>query len=320
MTPINRNRLFQALNGDFDLMTRLIIEWDIEAQILKEKGTLGIRRLERKTLLSLLRNPPRDDHKSTTSFFPQTYLSAGILLALTDGSFITALPKGINGLTHIYSPEKLDRVTYSADPKSLEAIGTPESTLAFISPYSDPCTVRAMKQRGMTMIDLGTIADQTDLKKAIQTVGRAAGSEAEAFILNTFIDAAMLACDNHLATKTGFYSKVLYLNHHTVFSAPTQKTLLGTLLKRLKINEDIFAYQSEDWDIPLEIEDIAAINPDYIIFSGDSKSIKSLNALTEMNAAKKGQIYFVDQAVQETSSQHFLLGYYDLYDILMRIP
>ncbi|NGX57909.1 MAG: hypothetical protein K940chlam3_00808 [Chlamydiae bacterium] len=320
VTPIDRDKLFRALNGDFDLMTRLIVEWDLEAQILEEKGYPGIRRLEREKILALLRDDSRNEKGTSESFFPQTYLSAGILLALIDETKITSLPRGIRNQNHIYASQKLQNITYNADPRSLETIGNGDHTLAFISPYSQPCTIQVMEQRGIPMVDLGSVTTEADLKQAIVTVGQNVHTESKAFILSSFIDATLFALDNHLATRKNRDSEILYVNHHTTFSAPNQKTLTGNFLKRLKINETLFEKQNDDWGIPLEIEDIVALDPDCIIFSGDSNSLQPLNSLSELQAAKNGQVYFVDQATQETQSQHCLLGYYDLYDILMRLP
>jgi len=318
VTPIDRTRLFLALNGDFDLMTRLIVEWDLEAQMLQEKGYTNVRRLERAQILSLLRQSTFHATPITRRYFPQTYLAAGILLAMCDEASLTSLPKGVRQLEQIFVSEKVDRIPSDSDPRSLEAIGSPHNTLAFISPYSQPCTLQVMEQRGIPMVDLGCITTPSDLQTAIETVGQVVNSPEKANTLSLFIDATLLALDNHLATRRSMYRDVLYVKHHTVFSLPTRKTLIGNLLSRLKINDPFVDTQPDDWSLPLDIEDIVAFNPTCIICSGPDTI--PLERLKDVPAAKNGQIHFVDQTTQEFPSQHFLLGYYDLYDILMRLP
>jgi len=316
--PIDRTRLFQALNGDFDLMTKLMLEWDLEAQLLRKKGYEGIRRLKAKRLLAHLRGAPSPKSQKPLKYFPQTYLAAGILLALVEESSITSLPGGLRHYSRLFPNGKLDRIASDSDPHFLETIEGSDSTLAFVSPYSDPCTLYAMQQRSIPMVDLGCIATPEDLQKAVSAIGAATAAPEKAELLNTFIDSALIALENHLATRRSQNRDVLYVNHHTIFSAPTNKTLMGHILTRLDINRPLQARQSEGWSIPLDVEDIAALNPDCIICVGPRGPLSE--KLQGVKAALSGQIHFVDPGAQGSPSQHFLLGMYDLYDILMRLP
>ena len=316
--PIDRERLFRALNGDFDLMTQLIVEWDLEAQLLQEKGYANILRLDREQILAILRQEIPVETASQHRYFPQTYLAAGILLALVDGSSLTSLPRGLRSLDRVYLPEKLHKIPNDSNPRFMETIGSSHDTVAFISPYSEPCTLNVMLQRGIPMVDLGCVATMRDLKFAIETVGQVTQTPGKADLLNTFIDATLTALDNHLATRNSSNHEILYVNHHTVFSVPTQKTLMGNILTRLDINRPFTKNQPDNWTIPLDIEDITAMNPDCIICSGHQTS--PWEKLQDIAAAQSGQIHFVEPTTQGSQSQHFLLGYYDLYDILMRLP
>jgi len=316
--PIDRDRLFQALNGDFDQMTKLMVEWDLEAQLLQKKGYAGIRRLKPKRLLAHLRGLPSSKIDKPLKFFPQTYLAAGILLALVDESSITSLPAGLRHYGQLFPAQKLQSIETDSDPRFLEMIGNAEDTIAFISPYSDPCTLYAMQQRNIPMVDLGCIATPEDLKKAIDMVGAITEKPEKAALLNAFIESAVVALENHIATRRSLYHEVLYVNHHTIFSAPTPKTLMGHILTRLNINRPLREWQSDEWSIPLDVEDIASLNPDCIICVGPQRPLSE--KLQGVQAAINGQIHFIDPGVQSSSSQHFLLGMYDLYDILMRLP
>jgi len=316
--PIDRDRLYQALNGDFDLMTKLMVEWDLEAQLLQKKGHTGIRRLKSKRLLAHLRGLPSPTVDKPLKFFPQTYLAAGILLALVEESSITSLPGGLRHYGQLFPAQKLQCIETDSDPRYLEMIGNSESTMAFISPYSDPCTLYAMELRNIPMVDLGCIATPEDLQKAINTVGAVTQKPEKAALLSAFIDAALAALENHLATRRSLNHEVLYVNHHTIFSAPTPKTLMGHILTRLNINRPLRKWQSDEWSIPLDVEDIAALNPDCIICAGPQGPLSE--KLQGVQAAINGQIHFIDPGAQGSSSQHFLLGMYDLYDILMRLP
>lgn len=316
--PMDRDRLFKALNGDFDLMTRLMVEWDLEAQVLQKKGYAGIRRLKPKHLLAHLRGIPHQEIEKPLKYFPQNYLAAGILLALVDESAITTLPQGLRHYSQLFPCEKMRRIETDSDPRFLETIGNHDNTVAFVSPYSEPCTIYAMQQRGIPLVDLGCVATLEDLQKAIESVGVVTQTPEKAALLNAFIDAALAALENHLATRHTTDHEVLYVTHHTIFSAPTSKTLTGHMLTRLNINHPLLDKQSDQWSIPLDMEDIAALNPDCIICAGPKAPLS--DKLQGIKAAMNGQIHFVDPGAQGSTSQHFLLGVYDLYDILMRLP
>ncbi len=318
VTPIDRSRLFRALNGDFELMIRMMLEWDLEAQILMERGVQGIERLDRKTLLNLARLDYDDEKASSSYFFPQTYLAAGILLSLVNEEQITCLPKGLRDLPELYDERKMQKIGSDAEAHSLETVGNPSETIAFVSPYSEPCTLHALHKRGMPIVNLGAMTTFGEIKESIRIVGAACQAPKKAQLLSFFVDAAFVTFDNHLKTRKRTDHKVLYVKRYGSLSAPTSQTLVGHLLKRWNINSSLLEESVQTWSIPLDTEDIAAINPECLICV--SPHPHPLDGLQRIDAVEKGQVFFVDQSAQETSSQHFLLGCYDLYTILMRLP
>ncbi len=314
---VEREKLRLAINGDTNLMCALIAKWDVEAQSLIDSGFSSIQRLKQEELREVFNLWQSSGEESAGFFYPQTYLAAGILMALVPEKAVLALPKGFRTQSAIYPKEKTELIPYDADPCHLEAIGNAEHITAFISPYSHPNTIIALGQRAIRTVNLGAVQSPEDLKAAIHTVGKTVGAQKKSALLSYFIDASLMAMNNHLKSlSTQGNPNVLYLNYRTFFSAPNQKTLAGNMLKRLNINQSLYKEDSEDWETPLEIEDILHINPDCLILSTTQSDRVLQPALSNLKALKNQRVYFVDKSIQETPSQYFLLGYFDLYAIL----
>ncbi len=317
---VEREKLLLAVNGNSNLMCALIAKWDLEAQSLIDNGIPSIQRLKPVELREVFTLWQSSGEESAGSFYPQTYLAAGILMALASEKAILALPKGFRTQSAIYPKDKTDLIPYDADPYHLEAIGNAEDITAFISPYSHPNTIMALRQRAIRTVNLGAVQSPEDLKAAIHTVGKTVGAQKKSALLSYFIDAALMAMNNHLKSlSTQVTPNVLYLNYRTFFSAPNQKTLAGNMLKQLDINLTLAKEDSEDWETPLEIEDILSIDPDCLILSTTRSNYILQPPLSNLKALKNQRVYFVDKTIQETPSQHFLLGYFDLYAILVEV-
>jgi ABC-type Fe3+-hydroxamate transport system substrate-binding protein len=314
---VDREKLKKALNGDINLMCALIAEWDVEAESLISKGIPSIQRLPRDDIKQVFALWQSHEEPVCGTYYPQTYLASGILMALVPEEKILALPSGFRLQYSLIPKERTDLIPFDADPFHLEAIGNTENITAFISPYSHPNAVLAMQQRSIPTVNLGAVQTPEDVKKAILQVGESVGAKKKSLILTQFIESAIMAMHNHLASLSNDPPpNVLYLNCRTFFSAPNLSTLTGNMLKQLNINQSLAIGDTGDWEIPLEIEDILKINPDCLILSTPHNEQTLQPPLSELKAFKNQRVFFVDKNIQETPSQHFLLGYFDLYDIL----
>ena len=120
-------------------------------------------------------------------------------------------------------------------------------------------------------------------------------------------------------------NNVLYLNYYTHFSTPTNETLKSQLLQRLGVpplTSSKIRNHKHSWIVPIDQEEIRHINPDCIILSTTDpiafkKAMAAMPALQDIEAIKRGNIFFVDEAVQESPTQYTVLTYYDLCEALV---
>ncbi|MDP1835843.1 MAG: ABC transporter substrate-binding protein [Chlamydiales bacterium] len=350
--PISRQKLHQALLGDAEIMISLMAQWDTEARLLAfceasnsqrlssnkylKAQLLGRRIQAREQGIDTTEYPTRfnetaddagafHDSRRRERFLPQTYVAASFLLALTEPEQIVALPKGLRDLHNLYPAELLDRIPLDCGPYQTESLLKLRPDIAFIAPYSMPATRQALANQGIELFTISNINTLEEIQDALLKVGDVSGRPEEAELLALFMEAAICALDNRLLYAEKKKKDVLYLNYYSKFAAPTDHTLAGSLLHRLGINQ--FAHlkaSSNHWQIPLENERIARLQPQAIILSASNGTeLKSLvmnhPAFRDVPAIKTGQIFAVDASIQDSSSQFAILAYYDLVNALLEV-
>ena len=326
LSPLDRDTLTKALTGDFALMSRLIADWDVDAQILSSQGLPGIQRLPRKTFLKSqvlgrkLANTSSE--KNQLKFLPQTYAAACFLLALVEPEQIVALPSGLRKHTHIYPDSILARIPLDVDRYNAEKLFLARPDIAFISShYSHPSAIQALQSQGIKIHDTGSLISLENILDALQSIGEVTQRKKETSLLNLFIQASLQAIKNRLAVqktgKTLLASKILYLNYHDKFYLPSNETFASEILARLEIPHYPFPRSS----MPLEKENLFVLNPDCLIVSSTNgealkKQMESDPALKTLSAIKQGRVFFVDDSIQQSPTQFVVLAYYDLAQVI----
>lgn len=337
LAPIDRPVLHKALSGDIALMTQLIADWDIDAQLLEVTGHKNAKRLSSPSYLrsqvigrQLLQANASSSNSHRPKLLPQTYVSASFLLALTDHEQIVALPKGLREQVLLFAPEKTNKIPLDVDRYNAETLYMAQPEIAFIAHYSHPALVQALKNQGTELVTLTAENTIANIHQSIQQIGAIANRPLEAELLSLFMEAAMQAIDNRLLLVENSLLKdplqrILFVNYHTQYSLPTSRTMTGQILKRMGIRnismDGLFANQG-DWLIPLNREQLACIDPQCLIIASPSpqtvkEHISNDPALSQLAAAKNHRIYFVDEAVQQFPSQYLVLAYFDIAQALL---
>lgn len=334
LAPVDRKVLQKALQGNIPLMTRLIADWDIDAQLLQLAGHIDVRRLNpqeylrsqvlgRQITYSFASHP-------TPRLLPQTYVSASYLLALAHPKQIVALPSGLRQHTSLFPSSLTDKIPDDIDQYNSETLYLAQPEIAFIAPYSHPCLINVLKKQGTKLVTLSGSNSIEDIQAEIREIGTAINQPFKAEMLSIFMEAAMHAIDNRLLlVKKELLAhpsmQILFVNYHSHYSLPTLKTLTGELLKRMGVIScfaNKLADNDEKWMIPLNREQIAKINPGYLIIATNrpemlkSEIIKD-PALSELEAIKCNRVYFVDECIQQFPSQYLVLAYYDIANVLL---
>lgn len=313
LSPIKRETLQAALSGDISIMAKLIIDWDLDAQILEAKGLPQVKRLPRNDFIrsqilgrQLKNGSPEEllflsnqlrpsfmtDDKGTTihldrsftRFLPQTYASASFLLALVQPEQIMAIPKGFRELSQLYPRQITNRIPLDIGLYNAEKWHETKPQIAFVAHYSHPSTLQALKQQGIKLFTLKKIESVQEIMDSIVRVGHVINNPLKAELLKIFIEASMLSIDNRLLalnlnfTENSDSPRFLFLNYYSQYSAPTAKSLTGQLLKRIGMQNVLAKSTLEnkfEWMIPLNQEQIVNLNPDYVIIATDrAESLK----------------------------------------------
>jgi iron complex transport system substrate-binding protein len=333
LAPICRDKLHKALAGDVQLMTQLMADWEIEAQILSEEGFKDVRRLPRSTFLRGQKIGRQLQEQSTNelqpiSYLPQTYVAASFLLALLPPEQIVAIPRGLRQQTQLFSPTTTSQIPLDVDRYSSETLYQLKPQVAFVAPYSHPATIEKLQRQGVALVSLDCAEDPKDIGQALQQVGSIVQHPLKGELLAMFFDAAMHAIDNRVIVlcdqKPHLPVKIVYLNTGAHYTLPTSHTLLGTLLARLGINAHpaLKLEKAEYWVKPVDREMLAILEPDCLILSAVDPSIALNNVLNDpgfnqLPAIKNRKIFVVDEVVQEYPSQYILLAYYDLFNAIL---
>lgn len=345
---INRDSLRQALAGDFALMTRLIADWDIDAQLLEAKGIGEIQRLSQMDFLRAhllgraLANPHNNEliHLPETvkyqRFLPQTYTAASFLLALLPFSQIVALPNKLREQTELYPKAITNRILLDIDRYNSEKLFEEGPELAFVAHYSHPSTLQALRSQGIQLYMMKDLNTLQAISQELMTIGRLVNRPIEAELMTLFLSAASIALDNKLTLLKQHFSNrhkplptVLYVNYHNNFSIPTSRTLTGHFLQKIAAWDISLKYGEEHglkemWTIPIDKEHILNLNPDCMIIATEhpeavKKHIMQDTALQKAKAVRKQQLYFVSECIQQSPCQYIILAYCDLIDSLASV-
>lgn len=341
---IDRHSLLKALGGDFAQMANLIVKWDIDAQLLQNEG-YDVRRLPKSDFLrsqQLSRSLSDSSSNIKNShaykrFLPQTYVAASLLLALSAPNEIVALPKRLREQVQIYPKTLTDQIPLDIDRHYAEQIFLAKPDIAFVAHYSDPAMITTLAKQGIVLYTMKNPSSLEDITDEIINVGKIINRPHESELLKIFMEATLIALDNHIQLFTRYYRehnlaipRVLFLNYHQTFSVPTTKTLTGQLMQRLKEFDISHQYVSENngndtWMVPIDKERLINLAPDCLIIAAESpsyleKELKKDPAMQQLEAVKQNRFFVVDEAIQHSPSQYIILAYYDLAQGLTQIP
>lgn len=325
-SPLTRKTLHEALSGNTQLMTKLIADWDIDAQLLDIAGYSSVKRLPRHSYLRsqiLGRQLTSTSSRSAKKYLPQTYVSASILLALTNVEQIVALPKGLRSYTSLFPSSLTDRIPCDLDRYNSETLFLAKPEVAFVANYSHPALLNALQDQGIQLLTLTKLNSIADIAESIVKIGHVIEKPLEAELLAIFIESAIQAIDNRLLAMSDALinksiPKTLFLNYHTQFTSPSSQSLNGQLLARLGLIHHPENRSHNEWTVPLDQEQLLNINPECLIIATPNRKFveKHLfhhNAYAKISAIKNRRVYFVDETVQQFPSQYIVLAYYDLF-------
>ncbi|GEM_PF-2085273 len=314
-SPLNKEELRDALTGNWDLVAKLIHEWDIDAELLEERGET-MKRLNRREIREIykLLRLSKEAREKTFCFFPHTYFSASLLLALVDPQWITSLPQGFREELEIYPSSFTNRVEHDVDPFHLEYAMGEEKTLAFVAPFSHPTTLTTLEKRGAHLLSFPTPITLDELEEEIQQVGRYTDEEERAKLLCYFIRAARYNLENRLKIDPLQPGTTCYLNARTVLSLPGEETLVGDFLKLLHLDHTVA--KNSISDTPIELEEILQKQPERVILSVRGAPLLSKESI-EAFAERNVDLYLIDRELQQTVSQFSLLALFDLCSIAL---
>lgn len=310
LSDLSRDKLKLALSGDFDLMSRLIAEWDQDAQIMESQGYYEALRLPRQeyvravTLSRSLKNN-KTAKKQIKKYYPQSWNSASFLLALAGQEAIAALPEG-------YKPPyplpnlKVLRGDHGEKLWSLSPDG------AFLASYTHPAVVQTLKELKIPYHTSKAIFSLEGINDEILMMGRVVEKEKEAELLTIFIKSALLAIDGR-ARLLPSYDHTYYLSSGSYLSYPTKKMISGQLADRLKLNQKLPDASLFAWKVPIDKETLTSLNPKRLILS--CENIQSFSLPDYQGPI---EIALIEQASIECLDQFVVLAYYDLYEALTR--
>lgn len=356
LSPLQREVLHQALAGNFQLMLKLIDQWDQEALFLASKGVSGVERLPAESHLQahvighLLANSSEEtlrklnckmnldwiyddtghrhhigDHFSR--YLPQTYLAASFMLAIARPHEIIALPRGLREFKQLYSSDTLAEVPNDIGSIRGEKLSLARPDLAFVAPYSHPPSLETLRNQNIALFSIQMVNTIKEIQESLLKVGHASNHILEAQLLSIFMEASLLSIDNRLQALQDKYppghppSKLLFLSHRQNYALPTKKSLTGQLMARALTHSPYLSGEIpdtlSDWRIPIGQEQILQSAPDVMIIA-EQKHLAPPPpfALRQTEAHQSNQIFYIDEAIQESPTQYIVLAYYDIFQAL----
>ena len=354
LSPLKRNDLQSALTGNFCIMQKLIDTWNNDAKRLYELGIENIQFLsaEKLTQARILKHLIANSSPSTLhklnckmkiemlqddcgnqfhikddfqKFLPQTFVAASFLLSIAQTNEILALPKGLRQFTQLFPKEILNKIPTDIDQINSEILYLNKPDLAFISPYSHPPTLEALNSQCIPLYTIKNINSAQEIGEALLKVGHATNHILQAQLLAIFIEASLLSIDNRLEALKSEDDplKILYLTYYHHYALPTTKSLAGQLmcraLQHCKQFKGMVPENSHQWQIPFSHEQIMHANPDVLIVAICSKRAlpQIKETLQHTKPLQSNQVYCLDEAIQNSPTQHIVLAYFDLFETLI---
>lgn len=351
LSPLKRETLKDALAGNYELMTKLIADWDIDARLLESRGVLQAKRLNRKDYIKaqLIGRQLKKDvvepfqaktilddfgkgldlDKPLTKFLPQTYVAATFLLTLASPEQIVAIPQGLREQTEFFPKKLTDQIPMDIDRYNGEKLFREKPDVAFVANYSHAHTLHALQSQGIHLFTFKHFETIPEIQDALVRTGHIINRSLEADLLNLFIEASLLAIDNrvlafneHLSEQGIHNPRILYLNYRSQYSLPTARTLTGKLLNRMGVQT--LAHNPEkqmEWFVPIYQEQIYRLDPEYLIVASayPQKMSAHLNedkVMSQLTAVKNHRTAFIDDSVQQSPTQYVVLAYYDLFQAI----
>lgn len=279
-----------------------------------------------------------DRHKSICiqdhfqRYLPQTYTAASILLAIAQTHEIVAIPKGLRSMPFLYSLQQLSQIELNTDCYQSEQLYLSEPQLAFIGTYSHPPSLDVLRMQGIDLFVLDFVNTTDSIEKMILKVGHASNHILEAQLLTLFMEASLLTIDNrlHLLShqKVVPQSKhILCLSYHQSYMQPTSKSLTGHLLNRLSKHNRLFHCQVPQsdtyWHLNFEHENLSLMHPDCLIISisnaAAQREIINHPLIQQLKAFENQQLFYINETIQESSTQYCVLAYFDLYEAIAAV-
>lgn len=331
LSSLNRNLLITALQGNFPLMAKKILEWDVDASILEASGIKNIHRLSPHLilrshyLLRIIKTLPTLPLKPL-KYLPQTYASAGFLLTLLHPESIAALPSGIRKNTQLYPLKLTSKIPFNLNRFETEKIYLMKPASAFVSAfYSDPVMIQSLQNQGISMVFTPAISTLTDIYDSLLLIGKNVGKSDEAELLSLFIESSLMAIENRLlaAKPLKEWNQIkemsFYLCYNTHLHTPSPLTVTVDLLNRLDLS---MTKKCEEYKgTSLTQEDLLRLNPEFLLISAnDPSQIERLlidyPALKSLEAIRQNNIFWLDDTIQQSPTHHIILAYFDLVNAL----
>ena len=249
LSPLNRGTLKKALDGDVGLITQLIADWEVDAQLLELSGRTSIKRLPREQYLRSqiigrqILNLPSDSLQRVRDLerdsividdlgmplefchtpqriLPQTFVSASVLLALTTPQQIAALPKGLRGLKSLFPEALTNQIPYDLDRYHSEKLFLSAPEVAFVADYSNPSLLSALQAQGIRLFTLKHTNRIEEVAHVLKRIGHVVDRSLEAELLTMFMEAAMFAIEIEplfcgkiqIASPIAFYLSLIIIN------------------------------------------------------------------------------------------------------------
>lgn len=305
-SSLTRTELQQALQGDFTLMGRLVLRWDVEAQHT-EAPRLPAEQVLRAHYLS--EAIPLQTKGKPLKILPQTYATAGILLALTTPQSLVALPRGLREQKTIYPHSLTSQIPLDIDQYTTEKLFRAPPDLAFVSDhYTHPATFAALANQGIPVKASPYCETVQDVLQEIETVGDLIGQQSEAELLRIFIEAAFLKIDRLSKPQP----ETLFLSYYDHFYFPKESCITGALVKRAGL--------AIPPSVPTDVKEyLIRKDPKKLVISAPSHYdllplLQKDPGYATLRAIQNGEVYFVNDELMQTPTQAAVLAYFDLVE------
>ena len=346
LSPLSRDHLKEALQGNFLLMADLMRQWEVDAELLTSHGVslkqaltrserlraqLLARRLTLATSEELTSHTAcdrlpyvRDDVGTLFSlrypfvrFLPQTYVSGGIGLTLCPITSLVAIHRGLWNQPQLYPPHRLQQIPMTIDRLDGEALFQNRPDVAFVALYSNPHALQTLRNQQIPLFFANKIGSLQDIFQTIQTLGHVYNRPQEAELLVLFARAAFEALDARV--QLAHPQKMLYVTYRERFFLPGNQSVTYELLQRLGLNSALSSSLEGVWRLPIDREQIVTWGPEKLIVSSPQHS-QNAEQLKHDPAFRGKEIRVIDEDVQETPNHFVVLAYFDLVNAVLGAP